>query len=210
MDQHLQIQVHVEEKNITTHGTWISIHAELEPNELADKHTKLAAEEARECSCQSSTSLSEAKSAVKLMTLIKWQRGCHKSDKGLQLYSLLPSVKRSSFKSIHNRTAERKINRLRGHTNLKADLAHKKIIENPMCKCELARETPFHCKGYNTQRESHINSMELMYVQKQVPYLLRTIDFDTLVGFNNQHSLEVRYHIAKSISTFLCSITSSI
>ncbi len=46
------------------------------------------------------------------------------------------------------------------------------IIENPMCKCELAHETL-------------INSIELMYVQKQVPYYLRTIDFDTLVGFNN-------------------------
>ncbi len=130
----------LEEKNITTLGTWICSHAELEPNELADKHAKPAAEEARECSRQSSTSLSEAKSAVKLMTLTKWQRGWHKSEKGQHLYSLLPSVKRSSFKSIHNRTAERKINRLRlGHTNLKADLAHKKIIENPMSKCELKR-----------------------------------------------------------------------
>ncbi len=99
-------------------------------------------------------------------------------------------------------------------TNLKADLAHKKCIENPMCKCDLAHETPlhvlFHSKLYDTQRESLINSIELMYMQKHVPYHLRTIDFDTLVGFNNQHSLEVRYHIAKSISTFLCSITSSI
>ncbi len=66
------------------------------------------------------------------------------------------------------------------------------------------------CKHYDTQSESLRNSIELMHVQKQVPYHLRTIDFDTLVGFNNQHSLEVRYHIAKSISTFLCSITSSI
>ncbi len=177
---------------------------------------------------------------------------------------------------MHNRTAERKINRLRlGHTNLKAHLTHKTIIENPipMCKCELAHETPlhvlFHCKLYDTQRKSLINSIELMYVQKQVPYYLRTIDraeylvfsrlvrqpksqfsdpshiyyycfganyltqwlvpnqfllvpglglakwsalidVDILVGFNNQHSLEVRYHIAGAISTFLCSITTSI
>ncbi len=49
------------------------------------------------------------------------------------------------FKSMHNRTAERKINQLRlGHTNLKADLIHKTIIDNPMCKCELAHETPLH------------------------------------------------------------------
>ncbi len=68
-------------------------------------------------------------------------------------------VRCQSFKSIHvhNRTAEWKINRLRlGHTNLKADLAHKKIIEDPMCKCELAHETPFHvlfhCKLYDAQR----------------------------------------------------------
>ncbi len=113
---------------------------------------------------------------------------------------MLPSVKRSTFKSMHNRTAERKINRLRlGHTNLKADLTQKTIIDNPMCKCELAHETPLHlllhCKLYDTQRESLINSIELMYVQKQVPYYLRTIDFDTLVGFNKQHSLEVRYHL---------------
>ncbi len=52
--------------------------------------------------------------------------------------------------------------------------------------------------------------VELIYMQKQVPYYLRTIDFDTLVGFNKQHSLEVRYHIAEAISTFLCSITCSI
>ncbi len=116
---------------------------------------------------------------------------------------------------MHNRTAERKINRLRlGHTNLKADLTHRTIIDNPMCKCELAHETPLHvllhCKLYDTQRESLINSVELMQVQKQVPFYLRTIDFDTLVGFNKQHSLEVRYHLAGAISTFLCSITSSI
>ncbi len=55
-----------------------------------------------------------------------------------------------------------------------------------------------------------INSIELMYVQTQVPDNLRIIDFDTLVGFNHQHSLEVRNHIAEVISTFLCSITSSI
>ncbi len=127
-----EIRAHIsglEEKNITTLGTWICGHAELEPNELADKHARLAAEEAREYSHQSSTSLSEAQSTVKLMTLSKWQRGWHKSSKGRQLYSLLPSVKRSTFKSIHNRTAERKINRLRiGHTNFKADLAHKNIV----------------------------------------------------------------------------------
>ncbi len=34
------------------------------------------------------------------------------------------------------------INILRlGHTNLKTDLVHKKIIENPMCICELNHET---------------------------------------------------------------------
>ncbi len=166
----------------------------------------------RYCSRQASTFLSEAKSAVKQMTLTKWQRGWHKSGKGRHLYSLLPSVKRYSFKSMHNRTAERKINRLRlGHTNLKADLTHKTIIDNPMCKCELAHETPLHlllyCKLYESQRESLINSMKFMYVQQQVPYYLSTIDFDTLVGFNKHHSLEVRYHLAWAISTFLCSIT---
>ncbi len=95
-----EIRAHIsrlEEKNITTLDTWICGHAELEPNDLADKHAKLAAEEARECSHQSSTSLSEAKSAVKLMTLTKWQRGWHKSGKGRQLYSLLPSSKMSEF-----------------------------------------------------------------------------------------------------------------
>ncbi len=182
-----EIRAHIrrlEEKNITTLGTWVCGHAELEPHELANKHAKLAAEKARDCSRQASTSLSEAKSAIKQMTLTKWQRGWHKSGKGRHLYSLLPYVKRSSFKSMHNRTAERKINRLRlGHTNLKADLTHKKIIENPMCKCELAHETPlhvlFHCKLYDTERESLITFIELMYVQKQFPYYLRTIDVDT-------------------------------
>ncbi len=36
----------------------------------------------------------------------------------------------------------------------------------------------------NFMRESLINSIELMYVKKQVPYYRRTIDFDTLFGFN--------------------------
>ncbi len=124
-----------------------------------------------------------------------------------------PLIKRSSFKSIHNRTAERILNRLTlGNTNLKADLAHKKIIENPTCNCEVNHETHLHvhCKLYDSQRESLLSSIELMYVQKQVPYHLRTIDFDTLVAFNHQHSLEVINHIAEAISTFLCSITSSI
>ncbi len=121
-------------------------------------------------------------------------------------------VKRSRFKIIHNRTDDRKLNRLRlGHTNFKADLAHKKIIENPTCNGELNQETPlhvlFHCKLYDTQWESLINSIQLMYVQKQVPYHLWSIDFDILVGFNHQHSLEVRNHIAEAISTFLWSIS---
>ncbi len=33
---------------------------------------------------------------------------------------------------------------LLGHTNLKEDLTHKTIIENPMCTCELTHETPLH------------------------------------------------------------------
>ncbi len=119
------------------------------------------------------------------------------------------------FKSMHNKTAERKINWLRlGHTNLKAHLTDKTTIDNPMCKCELAHETPLyvllHCKLNDTHGESLINSIEFMYVQKQIPYYLSTIDFDTLAGFNKQHSLEVRYHLAGAISTFLYSITSSI
>ncbi len=61
-----------------------------------------------------------------------------------------------------------------------------------------------------SQRESLINSLELMYMQKQVPYYFRTIKFDTLVGFNKQHSREVRYYLDGTISTFLCSITTSI
>ncbi len=83
-----------------------------------------------------------------------------------------------------------------------------------MCKSELVHETPLHvilyCTLYDTQRDSLINSIELMYVQKQVPYYLRTINFENQVGFNKQHSLDVRYHLAEAISTFLCSITSSI
>ncbi len=45
-----EIRAHIrrlEEKNITTLGTWVCGHAELEPNELADKHAKLAAEKDR-------------------------------------------------------------------------------------------------------------------------------------------------------------------
>ncbi len=130
----------------------------------------------------------------RISVLYTGRRGWHKSGKGQHLYPLLPSVKRSSFKSMHNhdnRTAERKINRLRlGHTNLNADLTHKTTIDNPMCKCELAHETPlhvlFHCNLYDTQRESLINSIVLMYAQKQVPYYLRTIDFDTLRSWLHQ------------------------
>ncbi len=87
-----EIRLHIqrlEEKNITTLGKWVCGHAELEPNELADKHAKLAPEKARYCSRQASTSLSEAKSAVKQMTLTKWQRGWHKSGKSRHLYYLL-------------------------------------------------------------------------------------------------------------------------
>ncbi len=71
-----EIRAHIRrlvEKNITTLSTWVCCHSELEPNELADKHAKLAAEKARDCSRQASTSLSEAKSAVKQMTLTKLQ-----------------------------------------------------------------------------------------------------------------------------------------
>ncbi len=42
-----EIRKHIrrlKEKNITTVGTWVCSHAEVEPNELADKHAKLAAE----------------------------------------------------------------------------------------------------------------------------------------------------------------------
>ncbi len=87
----VRIRVHIqrlEKKNMTTLGTWVCGHAELEPNELADKNAKLAAEKARYCSRQDSTSLFEEKSAVKQMTLTKWQRGWHKSGKGRQLHSL--------------------------------------------------------------------------------------------------------------------------
>ncbi len=54
----LEIRVHIQrlkEKNITTLGTWVCGHTELEPNELADKHANLATEKAKYCLRQAST-----------------------------------------------------------------------------------------------------------------------------------------------------------
>ncbi len=94
----------------------------------------------------------------------------------------------SCYRSTHNRTTERKLNRLMfGHTNLKANLGNMRLIENPTCNYGLKHETPhyvlLHCKLYDTQTKSLINSIELMYY-RNVPFHLRTIDFDTLNGFN--------------------------
>ncbi len=66
-------------------------------------------------------------------------------------------------------------------------------------QCELAHETPLHVLYITLQTLRHSeripHKLYRAHVQKQVPYYLRTIDFDTLVGFNKQHSLEVRYHL---------------
>ncbi len=127
----------LEEKGTSTIATWVCGHPEIQENDLADTHAKIAATEASFLPLnQVPISLSDAKAAIKKRTLHLWQKSWTNNNTGRHLYDLQPMISRKAYQSLNGRKVESKVNRLKmGHSLLKQPLHRIAIIDNPTSDC---------------------------------------------------------------------------
>ncbi len=121
-------------------------HTEIQDNNLADTHAKLAAVEASFIpQNQALISLSESKAAFKKHTLHMWQRSWFNNNTGHHLNDLQPDVSRRAYKSMYDRKADSKVDRLKmGHSLLKQHLYTIYFLNNSTCNCGTDHETTEH------------------------------------------------------------------
>ncbi len=139
----------LEEKGTSTIATCVCGHAEIQENDLADTHAKIAATEASFLPPnQVPISLSDANAVIKKRTLQLWQKSWSNNNTGRHLYDLEPNVSRKAYRSLYARKAESKVNRLKmGHSLLKQHLHRVATIDNPTCDRGTHEHTILHCQN---------------------------------------------------------------
>ncbi len=195
------------ERGIKVYLYWVAGHVDLPGNELADKHAKIAAEQAMNMTDDSCTSVATVKGVIKRCMRNRWQRYWETIDTGREYYHHFPNVPTKRYKSCYTRAEEvRYLRLITGNNRLNDHMYKLRFVESPMCVCESEPETSEHvllrCKLYDEPRQSMIDSIELHYVRQNTPYYERTLSFGTLIAPSHS-SLATRSAIKQAVIAFM-------
>ena len=206
-DHHVRVNVY-----------WIPGHAELEPNEAADKAAKEAAQEASVSEIRISPSLNVVKNIIRRQVITKWQKSWNWSDQSTstECYRLLPVVPKQRYKSsvTHNRSLETKFIRLlSGHSRLNNHIHKLFPTESACCECGNERQTVRHvmmdCTINQEARLVLFDCIDKVYHQHNTPIWERELSLDTLLS--PQHTdIDTRQQIRRLIIKYITSIQAKI
>ncbi len=199
------------DNNIHVEIAWIPGHADIAPNDLADRAAKEAARAASESAHGNPPiTLQDVKNTIRSETLESWRRQWAIQTEGRHTYSIFPTPCTKPPHPNPCRSIDIKLNRLRSGHTLLAEHAHKmKLVPSPVCKCGKDRGSIlhflFHCPLDATAREEMINRIELGYVKTNTPGFYRQIDVKTVLGTNGHLCSDMRNILAAAIHQFLAS-----
>lgn len=177
----------IQNKGIVVNLYWVPGHADLHPNELADKAAKVAANESLDTELPDHITISMMKNSIRRHILSKWDRAWHTVAGGSYIHEHIPNIPRSRYISTHSRSSETKYLRLlSGHTRLN-DHMNKLFPDeyNPCCQCSRERQTISHflidCPIFSAQRETMTDSIELKFIKDNTPVWERSITLADLL-----------------------------
>ncbi len=199
------------DRNIQVEIAWIAGHADVSPNELADKAAKEAAQAASMWTgAQPPVTLQDAKCAIRNATIHAWKRQWDLQPEGRHTHSILPIPSTKPLKPDPSRRIDVMLSRLRSGHTLLAEHSHRmKVTDSPNCQCGQDRGTIthflFHCPLDHDARENMVRSIELGYIRTNTPAYLRIIDGKTLLGANTHLYSSMRDIIDTAVRGFLAS-----
>ncbi len=203
----------LEELGISTYIAWVPGHAELKPNELADRAAKEAAKQASTWNMDqdlSTKSLSQTKREIRCNILKVWQRRWDRIDEARHTHNILPRVSLNRPIPRLSRKTEIKFNRLRsGHSMLEEHSYKMKIPSCPTPSCSCGGDTGsvehylLHCPMFLEHRDRLVAAIELKYQSENIPFHLRTFGIQTLLGDNLNLPAQVRSHITITLAKYL-------
>ena len=201
--------------NTTVNIYWVPGHADLEPNETADKAAKEAAHEASLQKNKVQPSLNVIKNIIRKHIYTKWQKAWNRYAY-TECYNLLPVVPKYRYTSnvTKSRVLESKFFRLlSGHSRLN-DHIHKLFpIESPCCECGNERQTVKHimleCTINQEARRVLVDAIDQIYHKHQTPVWERSLNLDTMLSPMHTN-IQTRQEIRKLVITFIASISFNI
>ena len=199
------------DRNIQVEISWIAGHADVSPNEIADKAAKEAAQTASVwLGAPPSVTLQDAKCAIRNATIQAWKRQWDLQPEGRHTHSILPVPSTKPLKPDPCRRIDIMLSRLRSGHTLLAEHSHKmKLAESPNCLCGKDRGTIahflFNCSLDHKAREVMVHSIELGYIRTNTPAYFRRLDAQTLLGANTHLCSDMRNIITSAVQVFLAS-----
>ncbi len=173
-------------KGINVKISHVPGHADLLPNEIADKTAKEAANEAKNAG-EGCVDIQLIKKTVRKVAQKKWKRYWSNTSSSNMIYQRSPTVPTSSYTGTGGRNGTANWIRLvSGHNRLKANMHKMKLTEHPNCDCGTGREDAEHvllmCPKYNDQRNRMFDRIEESFMKNNTRLDRRSISINTLLN----------------------------
>ena len=209
-DEFLKYVTKLNMKKIATCITWVSGHADMEANELADDDAKRAADEAIRENLPPVLTNNTIKSICKQRTHKRWQKFWNICPTGRQYNELHSKVKVKTFRSHLPAFKEKLLLRIQTlTTNLRGEnswLAHVQDDFSPLCECgekETIRHILLDCSLLEDERTTLEDKIMTIYRKASTPYNLRDVNFYTLIGGETEVDSQTRQLIEDAVANFL-------
>ena len=216
-DEFLKHVTEINMKQIITEISWVSGHADLEANEIADEDAKKAAIEAKHLNLPPVLTNNTIKSICKQRTLKRWQKSWKIYPTGRMYNELHSKVKVMTYRSHLPAYKEKLLLRAQTmKTNLKGEnswLAQVQEDFSPLCECgekETLRHVLLDCTLLLEERNTLERDIMKIYRMNATPVYLRDFDYYTLLGGENEVNNQTRLQIEEAVANFLVSIKNQI
>ena len=189
---------------------WTAGHINLPGNDIADSLAKEAAVNAATSDTSEPISHSEAKTIIKNLNCLRWQKRWDSCTTGRFTYDLYPSVKEGGYKTVCNRATEIKLIRLKTGTcllNYHMNKVLPEIYTSANCECNTDRGTVHHflfdCTLHNEQRTKLFHNIEKIFMKNDIPAKNSFIDLQVLLGQASHLPQAARSQINTSVANFV-------